>query len=107
VAKVRATCETCGDVEMTTADVNVQVGLDTGACSYSFRCPECRLMVTKPANERIVGVLMSAGVRTVPWRLPAELQERKSGPPLSPDDLLAFHMALEADPYLSELAGSR
>ena len=89
---------------MTTADVEVRVGLSTGASSFCFRCPRCRLIVTKPAPERVLGLLMAAGSQTVAWALPAELTEPKYGPALTPDDLWACHVALESDAYLSELA---
>jgi hypothetical protein len=37
------------------------------------------------------------------WRLPAELNETHVGPPLSPDDLLDFHLLLGEDGWFDEV----
>ena len=52
-------------------------------------------MVNKPAEVQVVELLVSAGVKLVRWDLPAELSEPKSGPPITYDDLLAFHFELD------------
>jgi hypothetical protein len=71
--------------------------------TYSFLCPSCRLIVNKPAEQRVVELLVSAGVRVVNWDLPAELSEAKSGPAISYDDLLAFHFELDSDDWLEQV----
>jgi hypothetical protein len=38
------------------------------------------------------------------WRLPAELTEARIGAPLTPDDLLDFHLLLEGGDWYEELA---
>ena len=38
------------------------------------------------------------------WRLPAELTESRVGAPLTPDDLLDFHLLLTGDDWFEELA---
>jgi hypothetical protein len=105
VATVRATCPTCGDVELSTTGVQVLVCISTGVAAYSFPCPVCRVIVNKHANDRVVGALTQVGVRRVLWSLPAELAEVKLGPPISPDDLLSFHLSLAGDEWQDELAG--
>ena len=80
VATVRASCPTCGDVELTTREVQVQVCSATDEGTYSFLCPSCRLIVNKPAEQRVVELLVSAGVKVVNWDLPAELSECKMAP---------------------------
>lgn len=102
MATVRASCPSCGDVELTTREVKVQVCTATEEGTYSFVCPSCRLIVNKPAETRVVDLLVSAGVTVVNWDLPAELYEPKSGPAISYDDLLAFHFALESDNWLEQ-----
>lgn len=67
---------------------------DTSEASYAFRCPECRLMVAKPTEPRVVDVLVTSGVALRVWQLPAELDEVRQGPPLTWDDLLEFHFLL-------------
>jgi hypothetical protein len=106
VATVRASCPTCGDVELTTRDVQVQVCTSTAVSSYSFLCPSCKLLVNKPAADKVVEVLSTAGVAVVLWTLPRELYETKVGPPITHDDLLAFHVALEGGGGMDELVGT-
>ncbi len=96
MAIVKATCDTCGDVELGVTGVQVQLCLTNVACTYSFMCPVCRLLVNKEANSAAVESLTRAGAGLVAWSLPAELAEPKVGPPIGHDDLLAFHIALEA-----------
>ena len=106
MAIVRATCAACGDVELGIADVQVQVCATNASATYSFQCPACRLITTKEAGERVYGALSAAGCEIVMWSLPAELHEQKLGPPITHDDLLAFHLALEDDGWMEELGSA-
>ena len=106
VATVRASCPVCGDVELTTRDVKVQVCSATEEGTYSFLCPTCRLIVNKPAEARVIELLVSAGVKVVNWDLPPELYEQKSGPPITYDDLLAFHFELDSKDWLDQVIGA-
>ena len=103
VATIRATCPTCAYVELSTGDLRVQVCSDNSQGSYCFRCPTCRLAVSKQAEPRIVDLLVSAGVGVRLWRLPAELHEPKSGLPLTWDDVLEFHDLLDRPDWFTEL----
>jgi len=107
VATVRATCPACGDVDLRTAGVQVQVCTSTGVAAYSFQCPVCQVMVNRAANDRVIDALSGVGVRIVHWELPAELAEPKIGPPITHDDLLTFHLALWDGTWQEELAGMR
>jgi hypothetical protein len=60
--------------------------------------------VAKEASRRIVDLLVSSGVRMQVWRLPAELTESRIGPPLTPDDLLDFHLLLAGNAWFDQLA---
>jgi len=104
VAIVRATCPTCGDIELNVRSVQVQWCINTTAATYSFLCPACKLIVNKGANAAIVDSLTKAGSPLVTWSLPAELQEPKMGPAICHDDLLEFHLALENDSWQEEIA---
>jgi hypothetical protein len=97
MARVRASCPDCGDVELGTDTVQVRVCVDDGTGSYAFRCPRCRMAAAKPAGVRVVHLLVSWGAPLTMWRLPAELGEPHHGPPLTHDDLLNFHQALAGD----------
>lgn len=103
-AIVRATCPTCGDVELTIDDVQVQFCVTTAQSTYSFVCPACLFIVNKEANDAVVQSLTSAGARLVQWTMPAELNEPKTGPKISHDDLLEFHLSLENGDWEQELA---
>lgn len=93
---IRASCPSCGDVELTTRDVRVLLCSTTYESSYAFQCPSCRVAVAKPAEARVVDVLLASGIALTVWHLPAELDEVKSGPAISYDDLLEFHFQLRS-----------
>lgn len=105
MATIRATCSDCGDVEMTSEDVEVRVCVDNGLGSYTFRCPRCAMAVAKAAEPRIVELLIASGVRLRRWRLPAELDEQRVGDPIDHDDLLDFHRLLGDDGRLTTELG--
>jgi hypothetical protein len=104
VTTIRANCPSCGDVQLTAGDLTVRVCADDERGSYCFRCPDCRQAVAKEASRRIVDLLISSGVRMQVWRLPAELGESRIGPPLTPDDLLDFHLLLAGNTWFDDLA---
>lgn len=101
---IRATCVECGDVELTTADVHVRVCIENNSGSYTFRCPRCLMAVVKPAEPRIVELLVSSGVDLATWRLPAELYEPRDGPCIDHDDILNFHETLQRDDWFDTVA---
>ena len=103
-AIVRATCPSCGDVELSVDQVQVQFCVTTAVSTYSFLCPVCTVIVNKEASESVVESLTAAGARLVAWTLPAELDEPKVGPRINHDDLLEFHLGLERDDWRDELA---
>lgn len=103
---VRASCPECGDVELTTADMRVVVCSTTSQGSYTFQCPSCGVAVSKDAEARVIDVLVASGVRVHVWRMPAELDEVHTGPPISYDDLLAFHFELQDERWPERLAAA-
>lgn len=102
MATIRASCTTCGDVQLGPIDLTV-VTFDDGGGSYAFQCPRCNVIATKSATPRIVGLLISAGVQHSNWVPPAELEERHVGEPISADDLLDFHALLNSDSWFAQL----
>lgn len=102
MATVRASCPSCGDVETTTRAVQVLRCTTTGSASYAFVCPACRMRIAKEASEHVVRLLVDAGVPVVGWELPAELDEPKSGEPITHDDLLGFHFSLQNPGWLED-----
>ncbi len=103
---IKATCPACGEVELTVADVSLQVCSHAPLSFYAFTCPGCRDEVRKPADEHVVSLLVSGGVAAEVWEVPAEALEPKAGPTLSYDDLLDFALQLGCSDLLAAAAGA-
>jgi hypothetical protein len=106
VTTIRATCPTCGDVDLPASDVTALWCSTTETPSYAFRCPACRLAVARPTSRHVLDVLVSAGVRLSVWTMPAELDERPDCPPISLDELRRFAAALAEDGWLERMVAS-
>jgi hypothetical protein len=104
VTTIKASCPSCGEVELTSDDISLRVCSHGPLSYYTFTCPECIELVRKPADDHIVSLLMSGGVRAEVWEVPAEALEPKAGPDLSYDDLLDFVLQLGRDDMLSARA---
>jgi hypothetical protein len=101
---IRASCTECGDVELTTHDLHVRVCTEGDHSTYVFTCPSCNMSVVKPAEQRIVELLIASGVRLTRWSPPAELLEPRAGAPIDHDDLIDFHSLLRRDDWFEGLA---
>lgn len=101
---IKASCPTCGEVELTSKDVKLRVCSHAPLSYYAFRCPTCRDEVRKPADEHVISLLMTGGVRAQVWEVPPEALEAKPGPALSYDDLLDFVLQLSSADTLAALA---
>jgi hypothetical protein len=111
---IKATCPTCGEVGLTPQEVQLRVDRTGGPDSfYAFTCPSCRLVVRKPANDRVIRLLVSGGVPVLGTDDPDQPADeataagygaaRHSGPPITPDDLLDFHHLLESPGWFEGL----
>ena len=96
---IKASGHDCGDVELAVRDLSVRVCFEGEHGSYVFRCPTCQMSVVKPAEPRIVDMLVASGVPLIEWRLPAELFEPRGGAPITHDDLIDFHRLLQRDDW--------
>ena len=93
---------------MTPEAVLLSVRDIAGEGSYRFSCPECRKTVEKPADRKVVALLLSAGVELdegremepVPAVDASMYEERPDGPPFTVDDVITFHFFLENDEEL-------
>ncbi|HVV37673.1 MAG TPA: hypothetical protein VHC63_13770 [Acidimicrobiales bacterium] len=101
VALVRASCPSCGDVELPGTALHARRCSTTGEGSYSFGCPECGTVVVKPADQRLLDLLVASGISLTDWSLPSELAEEHAGDPISYDDILAFHDLLGTDDWFA------
>lgn len=100
---IRATCPTCGEVELTPDDIELRVCTHAPASYYQFDCPLCGDVVQKPADDRVVQLLISGGVAATVWELPEEFRETRQGPAFTVDDLLDFHLLLEQADWFDRL----
>lgn len=113
---IRATCPSCGEVDLTPEQIvltvvradEAPVGPDS---HYAFRCPSCTERVEKPADERIAHLLTTGGVSVSVLddveeqrrALPSHPEDPPEGPALTHDDLLDLHETLAEDHWFEEL----
>lgn len=100
---IRATCPNCGDVVLPREAMQVRICAEDRSGAYNFVCPQCRMAVSKNAEDRIVQLLVAGGVKLDIWHLPAEIFEERMGPPITHDDLLDFHIQLQQEDWMADL----
>lgn len=98
---IKASCPVCGEIEMTSKDVSLMVCSHPPLSYFAFNCPCCREYVRRPADEHVISLLLSGGVRATVWEIPAEALEPKLGPALTYDNLLDFSLALKDNKLLA------
>ncbi len=59
---IRTTCAVCGDVELIPTDLSLELTATSGTGTYVFSCPECGGTQRRPANHRVVSILLATGV---------------------------------------------
>jgi hypothetical protein len=108
MTNIRVTCQGCSAVALLRpAQILLLADPDEGSGSYLFLCPMCGCVTVKSAGGEELQVLLTAGV--------ADLREESrtnkprtsrttDSPPLTPDDLLDFHLLLAEDGWFSQLA---
>jgi hypothetical protein len=105
---IRTTCPRCGEVDMSPEAILLSIRDQMGGeGSYRFSCPECQNTIEKPADRKVVALLLSAGVeideheRLFDEQDQAEtleqIERRAPGPSLTIDDLIGFHFLLQDD----------
>lgn len=101
---IKASCPSCGEVELTSQDVTLMVCSYAPQSYYTFVCPKCSADIRKPADDHVVSLLMSGGVKAEVWELPAEALEVHTGPALTYDDLLDFALQLGSSDLVAAAA---
>ena len=85
--------EDAGGREIDEPGLVLEEGGERGA--YSFMCPSCSSTVAKPADRKIIQLLVTAGVNVSDangvWPKKTEIEP----PPLTLDDLIDFHAELD------------
>ncbi len=59
---IRTTCVLCGDVELIPNELSLELTAMSGTGTYIFECPECGDQQRRPANHRVVSILLATGV---------------------------------------------
>ena len=62
---IKTTCAACGDVELRATDLTLELTPSQATGRYEFTCPYCETAQYRPANERVVAILLATGVRYV------------------------------------------
>lgn len=88
---IKTTCSHCGDVELAPDDLVLELDPNQSEGSYRFSCPECGDTQRRPANSRVVSVLLATGVAYEVMRLE----------PITEDEIEEFVVNLnrEANPF--------
>ena len=93
---IRTTCNSYGDIELTQQNLWLELSPEWTSGSYLFTCPFCDHEERRPAGQRIVTILLAAGVTY-------EVVENVG--PISLDEIDDFRKALEADDWMTHLTG--
>lgn len=104
---IKASCPVCGDVELKPAQLRLVVANVTDRSYYSFQCTTCTDEVRKPADEEVVALLVSGGVKAERWTIPAEALEEHDGGVITYDDVLDFALAMSRVDRLAAVLGPR
>lgn len=85
---IKTTCSRCGDIHLTPSDLALELTPASDEGSYRFTCPVCALLQRRPANARVVSVLLATGVA----------YDIVDDSPITEDEIERFAAALAAEP---------
>jgi hypothetical protein len=85
---IKTTCSRCGDIHLTPGDLALELSPTSDEGSYRFTCPMCDLPQRRPANARVVSVLMATGVS---YQIIDES-------PITEEEIARFATALDSEP---------
>lgn len=94
--QLEAQCPWCGPVTVGPADLRCELhprGELQGLCE--FPCPRCSRLILTPVPPAGVETLHLLGAGRPPGPVPFELLERHAGPPISSDEIIDLHVALD------------
>lgn len=117
---IKTTCPNCGEVDLTADKVQLRIAIGGVGSSYAFDCPACSDRIRKPADSRVVQLLIQGGIAPEiigdeeaeaesmhgePASRQATARElhpatagrpgRQVAPTITYDDLLEFHREIE------------
>lgn len=106
MARVRATCDHCGDTELSIDAVAVRICRDDAEGTYAFSCPSCSRTHEKGASRRTLDLLVASGAAVTFWSRPIERLVDPGVGDLTHDYLLEFHAALQDDAAIATALGA-
>ena len=62
MTQIRTTCAVCGEVELVPAELTLELTALNGTGADLFACPTCGDPQRRPANHRVVSILLATGV---------------------------------------------
>lgn len=84
---IKSTCSRCGDVKLEPVDLALELDPTEQSGTYRFSCPTCEHVQRRPANARVVSVLLATGVN----------YEVVRNDPITESEIGSFADALEQD----------
>lgn len=94
---IRTTCEICGDVELTTADIALELIGSGDEGTYRYTCPSCETIQRRPASARVVSILLATGV---------SYEISVTTAPITEADIEEFVSMLDSDDWFGRLVAS-
>lgn len=94
---IRTTCELCGDVELTTSDIALELIGSGDEGTYRYTCPSCRTIQRRPASARVVSILLATGV---------SYEISIGAMPITETEIEAFVSMLDTDDWFGRLVAS-
>lgn len=96
MTSIKTTCHVCGDVELTPENLMLELDPSEDRGMYRFLCPTCETVQRRPANARVVSVLLSTGVEYM----------IVNNSPISEEEIAEFATAMDQDFDMSKLIAS-
>lgn len=91
---IRTTCAICGDVELAPLDLALELTAMHGTGTYVFACPSCGESQRRPANHRVVSILLATGVA---------YQVTEDTAPITESEIHQFSEALDSNDWIEQL----
>ncbi len=94
---IRTACSRCGDVELSTKDIHLELTGDGDEGTYRFSCPSCATTQHHPASHRVVSILLATGVA---------YEVVLGAVPITESEIDRFRAMLDQDDWFGRLVAS-
>jgi hypothetical protein len=92
---IRTTCAICGDVELVPDELSLELTAMNGTGTYLFECPTCGGPQRRPANHRVVSILLATGVT---------YQVKGDPAPITESEIARFSTQLDDPDWMRQLS---